>query len=55
METPWPDGHVARLCWFPSSCLGTQFAKLQLRELGSWSFPDCIPKLELGNELNSLV
>jgi hypothetical protein len=25
--------------------------KLQLRESGSWSFQDCIPKLELGNEL----
>jgi hypothetical protein len=24
--------------------------KLQLRESGSWSFQDCVPKLELGNE-----
>ncbi|MDP2902125.1 MAG: hypothetical protein Q8N96_03330 [Methylovulum sp.] len=32
------------------SSLGTQLAKLQLRESGSWSFQDCIPKLELGNE-----
>jgi len=28
--------------------LGTQLAKLQLRESGSWSFQDCIPKLSLG-------
>jgi len=33
-----------------SSGLGTQLAKLQLREPGSWSFQDCIPKPELGNE-----
>lgn len=26
------------LCWFPISGLGTQGAKLQLRETGSWSF-----------------
>jgi len=38
------------LRWFPSSGLGTQLAKLQLRESGSWSFQDCVPKLELGNE-----
>jgi hypothetical protein len=35
-----------------SSGLRTQLAKLQLRESGSWSFQDCIPKLELGNESN---
>ncbi|MFI3199164.1 MAG: hypothetical protein QX196_12685, partial [Methylococcaceae bacterium] len=36
--------------WFPSSSLGTVKSKLQLREIGSWSFHICIPKLELGNE-----
>ena len=40
----------ALVLWFPSSGLGTQLAKLQLRESGSWSFQDCIPKPELGNE-----
>jgi hypothetical protein len=32
--------------------LGTRFAKLQLGETRSWSFPRCIPKQELGNEGN---
>jgi len=32
--------------------LGTQKAKLQLRETGSWSFQDCVPNLEIGNERN---
>jgi len=38
------------LFWFPSSGLGTEKPKLQLRETGSWSFQICIPKPELGNE-----
>ncbi|MDO9269702.1 MAG: hypothetical protein Q7T96_11415 [Methylobacter sp.] len=43
-------GLKIKLRWFPNSGLGTQLAKLQLRESGSWSFQDCIPKPELGNE-----
>lgn len=35
---------------FPSSGLETRLAKLQLRESGSWSFQDSIPKPELGNK-----
>jgi len=38
------------LRWFPSSCLGTRFWKLQLPVTRSWSFVDRIPKQELGNE-----
>jgi len=34
--------------------LGNRFAKLWLGETGSWSFPDCIPKPELGNEERKL-
>gem|GEM_PF-5823157 len=42
-------GTMSLIRWFPSSSLGTQTTKLQLRETGSWSFPHRIPKLELGN------
>lgn len=38
---------------FPSSCLGTQEAKLQLPESRSLSFASWVPNLEIGNQRHS--